>query len=156
MKLTGVCQRCGGKFSYYTYQEKNGVPPQYCSHDCYWGDRVITNCRTCGKEILTPPSRIAEGRGKYCSRKCSTQRHVNNDNTKRHVAGISDGKRRFDYQIVAEKVLGRPLKKGEVVHHFDGNSRNCEPSNLLICTQSYHRLIHTRQEMRDKGAIKCL
>jgi len=34
--------------------------------------------------------------------------------------------------LVAEKVLGRPLKKGELVHHCDFEKKNNEPSNLLF------------------------
>jgi hypothetical protein len=150
MKVIVNCQRCGKEFEIYPYQAKS-EQGKYCSYECYWTPKVSTNCLTCGKEILTPPSRRAENRGKYCSRACSTQRHENNTTVKRHVTFIN-GKRRFDYQAIAEKALGRPLKKGEVVHHLDGNSRNCEPNNLVICTQSYHRIIHTRMEMRDKEA----
>lgn len=32
---------------------------------------MVTKLCECGKEIHTYPSRIAEGRGKYCSKKCS-------------------------------------------------------------------------------------
>lgn len=31
---------------------------------------IIKNCETCAKKFTTPPSRIKEGRGRFCSRKC--------------------------------------------------------------------------------------
>ena len=34
--------------------------------------------------------------------------------------------------IVAEEELGRPLKKGEIVHHKDFNKLNSDPGNLLF------------------------
>ena len=44
----------------------------------------------------------------------------------------------------AAKVLGRPLRKGEVVHHIDCNKSNNANSNLLICSQAYHKSLHAR------------
>jgi len=34
--------------------------------------------------------------------------------------------------IVAEEELGRPLKKGEIVHHKDFNKLHSDPDNLLF------------------------
>ncbi len=34
--------------------------------------------------------------------------------------------------LVAEEALGRPLKKGEIVHHKDFNKLNNNPDNLLF------------------------
>jgi hypothetical protein len=43
------------------------------------------------------------------------------------------------HRIVAEQKLGRPLQKGEVVHHIDGNRHNNHPDNLMILpSQSAH------------------
>lgn len=63
------------------------------------------------------------------------------------------GTRRYAHVIVAEKVLGRPLKSlgrghpdTEVVHHIDGDKVNNAPTNLLICTHQYHTELHHRLE----------
>lgn len=46
---------------------------------------------------------------------------------------------------VAERVLGKPLPPGAIVHHADGDKLNNDPSNLVICPNvAYHRLIHRR------------
>jgi hypothetical protein len=56
-----------------------------------------------------------------------------------------DGVQKFAHVLVAERVLGRPLPPGAVVHHADGNRANNDPSNLVICpSQAYHRLLHRR------------
>lgn len=52
---------------------------------------------------------------------------------------------RHTHRIVAEQILGRPLIKGEIVHHIDGNKRNNDPSNLKIMTQSEHCKLHFKK-----------
>lgn len=56
---------------------------------------------------------------------------------------------RHEHRAVAEKMLGRKLFKGEIVHHKDGNKHNNSPENLEIMTQSQHIKEH-RKEMADK------
>ena len=47
-----------------------------------------------------------------------------------------------DYREIAEKKIGRKLKKEEVVHHLDGDSTNDDPDNLYVCkNQSEHMLL---------------
>ena len=50
---------------------------------------------------------------------------------------------RHTHRIVAEEKLGRPLKKGEIVHHIDENRRNNHPDNLeILSSQADHARIH--------------
>lgn len=47
------------------------------------------------------------------------------------------------HRLIAEQKLGRPLKKGEVVHHIDGDKTNNDPSNLMIfASQAEHMKYH--------------
>lgn len=39
---------------------------------------------------------------------------------------------KHEHRLVAEEKLGRPLRKGEVVHHIDGDYKNNDPNNLMI------------------------
>lgn len=47
----------------------------------------------------------------------------------------------MNYRSIAEKRLGRKLKKGEVVHHKDGNQHNNKPSNLQVCKSNKNHLL---------------
>ncbi len=38
----------------------------------------------------------------------------------------------YEHILIAEKTLGRYLKKGESVHHIDGNKKNNTPENLIV------------------------
>lgn len=74
---------------------------------------------------------------------------------RKSMLGTGEGKSyektygRHTHRIVAEQMLGRPLKKGEIVHHIDGNKRNNDKSNLKVMTQSEHCRLHF-----TKGGIK--
>lgn len=60
---------------------------------------------------------------------------------------------RHEHRVVAEQMLGRPLKEGEIVHHIDGNRRNNTPENLKVMTQSEHIKEHL-PEMRAAARAK--
>lgn len=56
---------------------------------------------------------------------------------------IGIGKRKYyEHRLVAEKMLGRPLKNGDIIHHIDGNKSNNAASNLRILTQNEHAKLH--------------
>jgi len=45
-------------------------------------------------------------------------------------------------RAAAEAVIGRPLEKGEVVHHMNGNAEDNSPQNLLVMPDRQHRQLH--------------
>ena len=55
---------------------------------------------------------------------------------------LDNGKYRREHRVVAEQKLGRPLEKGEVVHHIDGDKLNNHPDNLEVLTNSQHTKHH--------------
>ncbi len=139
--------------------------PKITSH----GSWIEMKCGICNTVFWVPPSRATEKRfQKYCSRKC---RDVATSNLLKGIFGeeargfkhgkftskrgynhvlVSDihGKKKDRYpmeqKLIAEKVLGRKLNFGEVVHHIDCNKKNNKNSNLLICSRGYHSWLHWR------------
>lgn len=52
----------------------------------------------------------------------------------------------FAHVEVVENALGKPLPRGAVIHHVDGNGLNNSNDNLVVCeNRSYHYLLHVRQ-----------
>lgn len=63
---------------------------------------------------------------------------------------------RHEHRRVAETKLGRPLKKGEVVHHIDGNKLNNSIENIMVLeSQAEHARIHALESRFGKSIGKC-
>jgi len=52
------------------------------------------------------------------------------------------------HKIIAERVLGRPLKENEIVHHINLDKRDFRNCNLLICDKQYHAYLHAAMERK--------
>jgi len=119
-------------------------------------------CEECGVLVNMPPSQFKRSKHHFCSRQChmiSMNRELNptrmtpdvREKLRNSRLDSGEGKTyaktygRHTHRIVAEQMLGRPLKKGEIVHHIDGNKRNNDPSNLMVMTQSEHCRLHFKK-----------
>lgn len=48
----------------------------------------------------------------------------------------------YEHVIVAEKMLGRQLRKNEEVHHLNMNEADNRPENLLVLQKGQHSKLH--------------
>ena len=136
---TRVCPECGGPFR----KSKQTLCPKCRAKD------NLENCAFCGE-----PN---PGTKRYCSRTCSGRAslavfHADPEHQKRagkasaawlrdnprpvkpgvYKKTRGDGENKHIHVMVAETVLGRPIKKGEVVHHEDMDKWNNHPDNLIV------------------------
>lgn len=107
-------------------------------------------CPECGKEFYQYSSRIKQGI-KRCSRKCQGKflSKENNPAWKRGytMSGgykmiIVNNKKVYEHRYVMEQHIGRKLKRGEEVHHIDGNKMNNDIDNLILLSIEEHKKFH--------------
>jgi len=58
------------------------------------------------------------------------------------------------HRCVMEKTLGRPLEKGEIVHHIDGNKQDNRPQNLKLLTKQEHYKLHVVPMIEERREAK--
>lgn len=123
--------------------------------------KKIVKCIFC-KALFHPWN--GQVNAKYCSRLCACRDRNTNDHQKRagKIGGLVTGNKmrgtgtkgyvkyfqRHEHRIVAEQLLGRKLRKGEIVHHKDGDKHNNSIGNLEVMNQSKHASIHFTEMWR--------
>ena len=148
MKLQVSCDWCGKCVERQPSQLK-GKSHIFCSRQClaafsnksknpngYSNLKDYTNIRTTFTKLnveLNPTRMTPATRAKIREKRLNSGE------------GVSYSKYfgRHEHRIVAERILGRPLLPGEIVHHRDSNKRNNVPENIVVFpSQAAHAKHH--------------
>lgn len=115
-------------------------------------------CVICGK-IFLPRKPSRQETQVACSARCRNtyNSHVSQEQRWQKLRDAGEGKAyrktkgKHTHRVVMERILGRPLLPGEIVHHKDGNYLNNHPDNLeLLNNQSEHASIHMKERWEKK------
>lgn len=158
------CDNCGREFN----RKPSAIKEvNYCCKECrHKATHAVVICDTCGKPF-EKLIRAGIFEHNFCCLDCAkvfTSQRLTSLNKANNPTAMTDSRRealrnarlgkgecktytktygRHTHRIVAEQMLGRPLKPGEVVHHIDCDKRNNSPENLMIfASQALHAKYH--------------
>ena len=145
MKVKVFCSWCGKEI--YRFPSQLAVSKHsFCSKECTRNFRQ----KATNPEGYTKHEHLSE-----YNRRNNAFRMTEETKAKLSLARFGSGegktyrklKGRHVHRTVAEKMLGRKLRPGEVVHHKDGNKQNNTPENLLVLpSQKEHAKLHMAEK----------
>lgn len=115
-------------------------------------------CKTCGGEFFKRSKVSLEqwAKTQFCSNVCRGSSHRLSERVMRdgRVKVWHQGKLRWRYHVVVEtKLLGRPLRVGEVVDHINGDPSDDRPENLRVFgSHAEHMRTHWAEGTIHRGA----
>jgi hypothetical protein len=132
--------------------ELKNIPYGYCHCGCGQKTTIAKKTNTKAGWVAGKPRFYIHGHHVGIgpdNRNWSGGKFIRKSRNKSYVSAYAPGHPRgryvFEHILVAERVLGKVLPIGTVVHHIDGNGLNNANNNLVICQDEvYHKLLHKR------------
>jgi hypothetical protein len=165
-----TCLHCGGAYQ----AEGRWSKQKYCSISCGISatrkgvakphKRKLSPipCARCGMTFRPLNSRM-----RFCGKKCATKTTAENRTTTKGWTRSSRGYILayrpehpragttgyiMQHRLVMEEILGRPLRRAEVVHHRNGIRDDNRPENLELLTKKAHDKL---PKSRRNRIVKC-
>ena len=135
---------------------------------------VFLVCPICNKQFYVKKSFLTKVKGKsacgnMCRGKMRAKQYIGENNPNWRGGGMiaSDGRLLvyapghinahasggpyiLEYRLMAESMIGRSLRKNEVVHHKNGDATDNRPENLEVMTAQEHARLHVSTRRDNK------
>jgi hypothetical protein len=122
---------------------------------------IKVKCSWCGKDFLKPEAWAKRTKKHYCCRECCDNDWSKTRKNDSEIKSIMECARSFkkkgnnvdykrvcgklEHRAIMESIIGRELKKDEVVHHKNGNIHDNRPENLELMLFSEHSRYHRKK-----------
>jgi hypothetical protein len=123
-----ICLNCGETF-YRTQRNGSYGPKRYCSPSCRYKHMSGERHQNYTNGRYVPPN------NDYITLLMPDHPRSSNGRVKEHI-------------VIMEKLNGGSLPGGAEVHHKDGNRKNNDPSNLMLCSGRQEHMIIERKQKR--------
>lgn len=101
------------------------------------------DCQYCARPFKVKPSKIPQGRGKFCSHTCKVAaQRTGGLNPQGYFVISVNGEQIRQHRWLMERHLGRKLLPTEHVHHKNGKRDDNRIENLEVMTNSEHAYAH--------------